>query len=84
MNNKNRKSPGSLAEAAAVLGLALAAVSAMPAAAEDAPKAPAVGKTETSQPAASAEDKTEASTKASNPCAVKKNKKKKGPCAAGG
>lgn len=84
MSKNNRKSPGSLAQAAAVLGLALAAVAAMPAAAEDtAPKAPETGKAESTQPAP---PKTEAEekAKASNPCAVKKKKKKKGPCAVGG
>lgn len=91
MSKNNRKSPGSLAQAAAVLGLALAAVSAMPAAADDAtPKAPETGNAESTQsaePATEAEDKSKAlmqKLEAANPCAVKKRKKRKSPCAVGG
>ena len=85
MRAKIRSSAGRLAQAAAALGLALGAVAAMPAAAEDAPSVPESNKTESATPAskeAAIEEGKE--SKASNPCAVKKKKKKKGPCAVGG
>ncbi len=82
MNKTKRHCMGKLAQAAAVLGLALGAVAAMPAAAEEpTSKTPQTGKAEAAQPASA---DAETRDKASNPCAVKKKKKKKGPCAVGG
>lgn len=84
----NRHSAGKLAQAVAALGIALSAVAAMPAAAEDKPTAPEANKTDTATPgskdAQSSKDAHTEEGKASNPCAVKKKKKKKGPCAVGG
>lgn len=76
-----RKGSRSLMPMAALLGASMAAVAAMPAAADDAAPAPGIQMPDAVQGAApTAND----AAKATNPCAVKKKKKKKGPCAVGG
>jgi hypothetical protein len=78
--------PLSLRRAAAALALALAAVTALPAIAAD----PEPGKSDGKQaqpdkaPDKQATDEGSSESKAANPCAVQKKKKRKGPCAVGG
>lgn len=84
MRKKERNAHGALAPLAAALALVLGAVTAMPAAADEAPSGAEAGKANPSNASPSGGASTDEAPKAVNPCAVKKKKKKRGPCAVGG